>query len=83
MSEIAKRHTGTNFASGRSIVRAVNYLADVQSTPSSATDTKVFDAVLAALLELAVPNVGISSEARPFFEDLRHGMVTAYADITP
>lgn len=63
------------------IAHAVNYIAHVHANPSRGTDTGWFRDVLAALIELAVPNTGLDEDAALLFPDLQCGLRQSLADV--
>lgn len=56
------------------VTRAVLYITDVYAIPPLASDTAWFRHVLSALLEVAVPNSGISPEGLGFLDEVRVGL---------
>lgn len=59
------------------ITRAVAYLASVHAIPPMRDDTRWFEDMLAALIELACPNSIVGREEESFFRDIEEGIATA------
>ncbi|MBK6616101.1 hypothetical protein [Ottowia sp.] len=62
------------------IAAAVRYIADVHAMPAFGADTGWFRNTLHALLELAVPNTGLTSEAARLLPWLQEGIAESLAD---
>lgn len=56
------------------VVRAINYLCETYAIPPLGTDTLWFRHSLGCLIELAVPNSGLSDAAKGFLADVRQGL---------
>ncbi|OHV00441.1 hypothetical protein BLA34_12680 [Ralstonia solanacearum] len=63
------------------IAFAVQYIAHVHAIPPSGTDTEWFRHTLAALLELAVPNAGLTEAAARLLPCLQEGIRDSLADV--
>lgn len=82
--EIAKSHQDfvrSELDSDVVIEHAVRYIAHVHASPIVGTDTDWFRDTLAALMELAVPNTGLSVEAGKFLPCLQEGVRASLAEI--
>lgn len=62
------------------IAHAVRYIADVHAMPPHGTDTVWFRHTLAALLELAVPNTGLTGEAAKLLPSVQEGIAESLSD---
>jgi hypothetical protein len=63
------------------IERAVRYIAHVHAIPPSGTDTNWFCQTLSILMELAVPNSGLTPEASEFLACVQEGIRESLADL--
>lgn len=63
------------------IEHAVRYLADVHAIPPMGTDTSWFRDSLEVLIELAVPNRGLTPEAAKLMPCLQQGIAESLADV--
>lgn len=63
------------------IAHAVSYIAHVHANPSRGTDTGWFRDILAALIELAVPNAGLDEDAARLLPDLQYGLRQSLSDV--
>lgn len=63
------------------IEHAVRYIAAVHAIPPCGTDTEWFRNMLGAIMEIAVPNSGLSEEAAKLMPCLQEGIVQALADV--
>ena len=63
------------------IEHAVRYIAHVHAIPPSGTDTTWFSQTLFILMELAVPNAGLTPEASEFLSCVQEGIRESLADL--
>ncbi|CAJ0808125.1 hypothetical protein [Ralstonia holmesii] len=63
------------------IAFAVQYIAHVHAIPPSGTDTEWFRLTLAALMEVAVPNTGLTDAAARLLPCLQEGIRDSLADV--
>lgn len=63
------------------IAHAVQYMAHVHAIPPSGTDTTWFRHTLSTLMELAVPNTGLTAEASRFLPCAQEGIRESLADV--
>lgn len=63
------------------IAFAVQYIAHVHAIPPSGTDTEWFRLTLATLMEVAVPNAGLTEEAARLLPCLQEGIRDSLADV--
>jgi hypothetical protein len=63
------------------IANAVRYIAHVHAIPPSGTDTRWFAEVLHVLMELAVPNAGLTPSAATFLTNVQEGIRESLADV--
>lgn len=59
------------------LTRAIEYLAEGHAIPPMKDDTRWFDEMLTALIELACPNFIHSKPATAFFKDIEQGIEVA------
>lgn len=63
------------------IANAVRYIAHVHAIPPSGTDTRWFAEVLNVLMELAVPNAGLTPTAATFLANVQEGIRESLAEV--
>lgn len=63
------------------IANAVRYIAHVHAFPPSGTDTRWFADTLQVLIELAVPNAGLTEESAAFLSNVQEGIRESLAGI--
>lgn len=56
------------------LTRAVHYLADSQAIPPMGSDITWFRQMLSCLIELAVPNAGLTQKGADFLKDVQVGI---------
>lgn len=61
------------------LTRAVCYLADSHAIPPMGSDTAWFREMLACLVELAVPNAGLTPRGAAFLKDVQVGIADSIA----
>lgn len=63
------------------IANAVRYIAHVHTMPPHGTDTAWFSNALSVLMELAVPNTGLTETAAMFLPNVQEGIRESLADV--
>lgn len=63
------------------IAHAVRYIARVHAIPPSGTDTRWFAETLRVLMELAVPNAGLTEESAAFLVNVQEGLRESLAGV--
>lgn len=63
------------------IANAVRYIARVHAVPLSGTDTRWFADALQVLIEIAVPNAGLTEESAAFLSNVQEGIRESLAGI--
>lgn len=63
------------------IANAVRYMAHVHAIPPSGTDTRWFAEVLHVLMELAVPNTGLTEPSAAFLVNVQEGIRESLANV--
>jgi len=63
------------------IANAVRYIARVHAIPPSGTDTRWFADVLHVLMELAVPNAGLTEDSAAFLGNVQEGVRESLAGV--
>lgn len=56
------------------LTRAVHYLVDSHAVPPMGSDTNWFSHMLSCLIELAVPNAGLTLKGADFLKDVQVGI---------
>lgn len=77
LQEVALSHVEYVIESDRDpnlITRAIHYLAETHAIPPMSTDLVWFREMLLCLIELAVPNSGLSPKGAQFILDLQVGI---------
>ncbi|MEX3905586.1 hypothetical protein [Paraburkholderia sp. BR14312] len=64
------------------LVRAVRYLTQVHAIPPMGTDALWFERMMQCLVELAVPNTGLSPEGAEVLRDIQVGVQLSLDDST-
>ena len=79
LATIAKEKAKNGQESGITIplvTRAIHYLRQTHAIPPMADDTRWFDYMLMALLEVTWPDSVLEGEAREFLKDMQNGIGT-------